>query len=474
MSYTITPVINLVDLESRIALLPPVKPGSVRLFRGQNKDFNGMIPSLYRGNIAFQNKDQAWKIAGQRLVKKYMPDNYNDNFVAKVNSPDLNFPIDGLIQHYGLRSGGLDVTSSLEIALWFAQCERVEALKTEILPMKSKHIESFLFRRASYFISEREFSYVYVFDCPQWVPGTESTTGDCVNLFRWFGRFTSRPLQQKGWYIYADNSIVVKGDLQTFIRACYQVPVSVSKEAGYDLQTLFYFPLPSADELYSRLLICYFMKNENGVYERLLDIPEYYQTVSEIDKDENKLYSGLVHVNQVPHFFKSFLIAIAESPHQPALTIGNYKWTIVDAELIKMKYAEWHLMPASQKKGLQPYVPELSDVNMAFSSSSYNYFIEFSPFELVVKDDMASSDARGVWIVQQNGIIGFQIFLHQNGKFGAEAPVWFNYLEQKKIQLTDDGHYSEIEKRQHCNMLTNALRVIQIYKKIPFFENLVR
>lgn len=88
------------------------------LFRGQNEEVKPCIPSLYRGNPT----DLDIFVERMRLVvfKRLLA----SHPVIKGFFRKHNFKVDveGLAQHYGLKTSVLDLTSNLDVALFFATC----------------------------------------------------------------------------------------------------------------------------------------------------------------------------------------------------------------------------------------------------------------------------------------------------------------------------------------------------------------
>src|ERR1700686_4326376 len=100
------------------SLHPP--PGCLRVFRGQSRDYGSLVPTALRPG--FSGKDT--------LLRQY----------ASVAAPTLRHgagadaPADidvwtlwayAIAQHYGPGTQFLDVTKSLDVALWFALHEPV-------------------------------------------------------------------------------------------------------------------------------------------------------------------------------------------------------------------------------------------------------------------------------------------------------------------------------------------------------------
>ena len=477
MGLTITEIKDIEDLDKQLAQMPAVPAGHKRLYRGQNKDHDGlMIPSFYRGKDLYNAHDYSWKLAGQRIIKEEilkMP----QQTVAAVNNPAANFPIDGLIQHYGLRSAGLDVTSDIHVALWFAQFKRYEEMTAEdmILAFNSK-AGSFSLRKAYYGLLDSAFSYLYIFDCPVWVPGNLPKNGDSVNLDQWYGQYTSRPAKQKAWYIYADDVITPKGDLQSFVKAIFKIPKALRQqsEAQQPQDTLFYFPLPADDKIYERLLNSYFIKNDNTVFERIIDIPQYYNNHAELfELGNDDYYIKTMRITSFNNFFKTLVDTVSKNPPGLTIQLENNNWYFTAATLIKMKIPDWHLTITQSDKQGNFYIPKLEDVVVPLEGIAYNYFIELSKYELVAQNNPQKRVMRGLWIVQQDNTIGFQFFYWGTDNFTHSKTIWFNKTAATIELIEDEETMTGEYKALYQNSLVNALRVIQTYKKIIFFPRYI-
>ena len=100
-----------------LCLIPQV--GTLHfLFRGQNKEYIPCVPSLYRGNPSDVEIfiERMRYVMFRRLLSTHP--------VIKYFFRKHHFQVDeeGLAQHYGLKNSVLDLTSNLDIALFFATC----------------------------------------------------------------------------------------------------------------------------------------------------------------------------------------------------------------------------------------------------------------------------------------------------------------------------------------------------------------
>lgn len=99
-------------------LIPEI--GTVHyLYRGQNVEFAPCLPTIYRGNPSdeqiFLNRMRL--VAFKRLLDSHPVIQY---FFRKHN---FLVSVEGLAQHYGIETEILDLTSNLDVALFFAVCK---------------------------------------------------------------------------------------------------------------------------------------------------------------------------------------------------------------------------------------------------------------------------------------------------------------------------------------------------------------
>lgn len=99
-------------------LIPEI--GTVHyLYRGQNYEVAPCLPTIYRGNPS----DEAVFLNRMRLVAfKRLLDSHPviQHFFRRHN---FLVSVEGLAQHYGIETEVLDLTSSLDVALFFAVCK---------------------------------------------------------------------------------------------------------------------------------------------------------------------------------------------------------------------------------------------------------------------------------------------------------------------------------------------------------------
>lgn len=244
------PFESMDDLNAYIAQLPAVAAGHRRVLRGQRSFHASLTPSGFRGT---HPRSRLFKIASQLLMSDgvdLIRDDAADYFVAT----------EIIAQHYGPGSPLLDVTTDLNVALWFALTQ-IEPLSfqmvvgapgpfdatsdyvaglTAMLPVSSGHAPG----------------YLYVLDFPEVHGPRKLQHGELFDL----GNATAevgesvRIRNQHALVVGADSS-ESGGDLSSF-QACAPLLVSPRLRKGMsqavDLSLL--FPPPSIDPWYERLL----------------------------------------------------------------------------------------------------------------------------------------------------------------------------------------------------------------------------
>lgn len=81
-------------------------------FRGQNKNYEGMRPSLLRGSTTLKSME-----GRQRKLSSYIKELIKNNIFMKSTEVVAYEP---LLQHYGIKTRWLDLVDNVWTALWFA------------------------------------------------------------------------------------------------------------------------------------------------------------------------------------------------------------------------------------------------------------------------------------------------------------------------------------------------------------------
>src|ERR1700741_63435 len=104
-------------LRNYISGLPPPKAEHIRVFRGQWKDFGNLRPTGMRNPL---HNERIWR-QYCKMLATWMLMQEGFDFKESVSRAGLwGYWYYAIVQHYGPGTHLLDVTHSLDVALWFA------------------------------------------------------------------------------------------------------------------------------------------------------------------------------------------------------------------------------------------------------------------------------------------------------------------------------------------------------------------
>lgn len=106
------PIDSLSGLHEALSTLPPVPAGFVRVFRGQTAHYPTLTPTACRDNGVIGYR--LW-----HLYQSHLVDRFRDSFNTH-SFEEFAYWLNVLVQHYGPGTKFLDVTHSLDVAVWFA------------------------------------------------------------------------------------------------------------------------------------------------------------------------------------------------------------------------------------------------------------------------------------------------------------------------------------------------------------------
>jgi hypothetical protein len=246
------PISTYPELLAFLKSLPPVPPGCIRVYRGQTKPYPPMPVGL-RHSLA---REVVWQVYSNHLTTKYLAD-----AAGKVGdlSPGMiqriSIWLQAVAQHYGPGSDFLDVTHSLEIALWFALND-----STEMKAVSSTGSLTPEDLKAGNFMEIDEVGYepwteagnLFIYDLPKW-SGDIPQLGSIVDLADAPPEFSNctRMRVQSGCLVYCRGP---QGPATPQPVATVQISPPMTGAPGIDRGVAEIIPSPSRDEWYSRLL----------------------------------------------------------------------------------------------------------------------------------------------------------------------------------------------------------------------------
>lgn len=283
------PINDLEHLKRLIQDLPPPTPGYKRVFRGQTNNFPEMLSSTCRPDAT--TKGFLWKLALTKIKEIH---EHHQNSTESAMNYIMNFStwFEALIQHYGPGSPYLDITSSIEVALWFALNE-VKITMQDFWNFEMGHPRIPMQFPTLYFYPKvHGSSWFYVLDVPLWNGESLPKHGELVDLSEGpvFVTSCSRVQRQEGGLVYGDKE-TNGGDLSCFY-ACDPIEISrpFSGTTLIDENYAYFFPPPNKDEWFERLLkaplVPHIDKNNGFRYKQSLEVyiitdsPELQQDLS--------------------------------------------------------------------------------------------------------------------------------------------------------------------------------------------------
>jgi hypothetical protein len=179
---------------------------------------------------------------------------------------DINLELDMMLfwtqavaQHYGPGSSYLDVTYSLDVALWFALHEYKPVGVTLVFGEGDQPDPANDIYRKEHWVTYPDWTktaYLYVFDAPKWKPGLGSTHGQLIDLA------DAPPIFSSSARMRAQSGCLLDSGLdraQADLSDCFKVapipiawPMTGAPKLNWTSEDL--FPGPEIDEWYKRFL----------------------------------------------------------------------------------------------------------------------------------------------------------------------------------------------------------------------------
>lgn len=223
--------------------------GRIRVFRGQRKDFGKMLPTGLRGNPI--RSEAVWWLYSMHVAQNILSSAGVEQPVSDLDM--LAFGVQAVAQHYGPGSRFLDVTYSLEVALWFALhvSEQFDAVMVPSDPSRLLFEPDLIKYQTCTRHHPCETGWLCIFDVPQWDREMLPPHGALIDLRAKDApqvlASSERIRVQQACLLAADPN-VNGGDLASFY-ACPPIPVArpMVGVSRLDMPTDEMFPGPSRD-----------------------------------------------------------------------------------------------------------------------------------------------------------------------------------------------------------------------------------
>jgi FRG domain len=247
-------VSTLAGLQAAVRSLPKVAPGKTRVYRGQTVDYETIIPAAYRNRL---DRNAVWNFYSSRIFSELIKDGPP---VAAAGHDQLQVALlwlKAVAQHYASGSEYLDVTHSIESAVWFALHKGEWITERNMLGPPGPPSAHDLPAEVSWLKYTRaiEPGYLYAFDVDEWDGHSIPRKLELIDLSRAPHPFsTRRMIVQSGCLILTGND--EQYDLRrhcvegTPLRVAFPMTGSkIVKRAVHEM-----FPPPDADPWYRRFL----------------------------------------------------------------------------------------------------------------------------------------------------------------------------------------------------------------------------
>lgn len=279
---TYDPIRTVDDLMKIREELDQQFPEHLLLFRGQNSDYQIIRSGLARSDVRLQpDVEQGWRVLAGLIL--------GDEGESFSSTPFRK----AVLQHYGLPTHYIDVTSDIEVAAWFAS-NKYESRNMVWGGNPPRRI-----KQASYMKREQGIGFIIVMAIPKHLQQSDRII-DLSHLKPFV-----RPQRQKAWLIYDRQPLLP--DPNDFWVATIRVDCQFM---SLPFTTEYLFPPPLEDPGYARLLNFPFLqvpsfllcKNEERDKEiqnpsdiqlamRAIDVPDYVNTYG--DKHYNHKWNDI-------------------------------------------------------------------------------------------------------------------------------------------------------------------------------------
>lgn len=324
---------TLEEIQSLVSTLQE-ETGKLLYFRGQVKD-RPFVPSINRPYKEEQEK-QLYNIRHsivENLVHEYYCMTSEDD-----KNIDYFMTVMSILQHYGLKSWFIDITTNVEVAIWFSKMKfhqdkvvvkNTSCHKEDGSPSDKPldHIFSGL-PVTSYKESEEEFGWVYII-------GLDISEAD-IHILDLKSHVDSLRIQrQYGSGLFDPKFGDV--DLNSFVIAKIKVPTKIN--INPDMNMRYLFPSWEEDNIYKSLLnVPHIVTKENlkrsGSFSiDLIDIPIYIEEEKEIFSVSpyiRQLIGDYIHPNVLSKFPKD--CAIISKPYSMKKVFPNNQYVDVYEE----------------------------------------------------------------------------------------------------------------------------------------------
>ena len=445
------------ELDAALAALPPVRTGRVRVFRGQTENYPAIKASAYRGKPVEGRElwDAYLFLLARTLAGK----------IAGRDEPELSdlalalFWVRALSQHYGPGTEYLDVTHSVDVALWFAS--HTFARKTLVLygGDDERPGGSFISAvRCGLYAPSTARGWLYVLDVPVASDSVGVAPGALIDIeakapaiFR-----TGTRLQVQKACLLNTRGLANGGDCRGLLAAePFELAPEAMRNGGQRWRTAELFPSPKRDEWYARLLgvpLVFGGARHEGKLVATNMLPVEFVLDQEGAEGQRYMQEVMQSTARLwPLCAYGHLLQQAEPERRPVLQAAVP--ISLDFPLIAHSnpWEFWNQEVLWRNAGLKALdrLPEHPS-----AQGGFNLFFEFSPLEVTSWAPGGEAEGedweRAVWLVSMGGEALSAEFLFQPGDpaaypFSAIFLLWFD-AGARKIRYRSKQKEGNIEE----------------------------
>ncbi|MHB1309259.1 MAG: FRG domain-containing protein [Limisphaerales bacterium] len=280
------PVSSYANLLAEIARVVAPAPGTVRVFRGQTRDYPLILSSFGRLRRTRPPAELFDVFMRHLFIKGGLLVLMSDlRLLPRLGPLDVQVSpahyvlAEALIQHYGYQTRYIDVSSALDVALWFATHRFEGRMDTRVGDGPPYRLTFPAWHEAA-----TEPGVVYALDVRPWDGVTNVGEGDYIDLVPLAPPGINRPQRQVGGVLYAPALNVEDDAIGRLVRAKFEIRFPWP-ETNLPWDTDHVFPGPDEDPIFAALLAAPYLQTvrmrpdgdetEETVLRRVCTLPEY-------------------------------------------------------------------------------------------------------------------------------------------------------------------------------------------------------
>jgi hypothetical protein len=444
----IPPIASLAELKTFLTSLPMPKEGYLRVFRGQNGNFGKLLSTAHRSEKPVAGRD-LWGYYTMHLAE-----NLKIQTGDKVNSLDLLvFWAHAISQHYGPGTDFLDVTHSLETALWFAfnKFTRFEIKAVSGQGEGLNKQDTFTFHELVRYDRWPDNGWLYVLDLPKSNDIFGRVHGNVIDIldgapaiFKKSGRIKA----QEACLAFCDRK-VNGGNLWSML-VCDPIEMKPELADSPDsaITTRVLFPSPKDDEWYHRFLqVPYsysgFAETGNLTAKKTIPVEMYTEKLDLNDSYFTDLMGAILTITPLLTY-PDYPVKDQQEKDELAAAIPIMMIYPLQFNCAAVSTGDWH-------EGIlwnNLFISPEKDKDHSSNELLYNLFFEFSPAELASWyeiDQLGAADSwkRSIWFrAYRNKVIKASLIVQSFPSYEStilESTISFDAQKSKLLSHSISG-----------------------------------